>query len=241
MSPEYLKAVAELVNSIAWPFIFLVFLVLYRKRLSNLLERVEEFKLGSASARIRRELDNVGKTVPENAQPTPPNEQQLESAQRIEELSLSTDMGEVRRQLFSLAREYEKIRAALPSGDTRTRRMEVITTKMRSLGLACYPYLPELSDSYHPGDRLAAVAILQVKPHIGYLTWLADRLKEEKPFIGYHAAIALLVAARSVDPQWRDDILSAVMEAKKSVEHLKHSDRYRILEDTQRELSEKET
>ena len=101
MSPEYLKAAAELINSIAWPFVLLVFLVLYRKKLSTLFEHIEEVKWGSASAKIRREINKMVKTVPENAQPTPPNEQQLDVAQRIEELSLSRD-NRVRSSFFTL-------------------------------------------------------------------------------------------------------------------------------------------
>ena len=238
MTPEYIGAIAELVNAIAWPLVIILFVVLFRERISDLLAQLEELKLGSASAKIRREVERVASTVPIGAKPEPPNKQQIEIAQRIEELSQSTDMGEVRRQMLNLAREYENTRAAMNSGHSRTRRMEGITNKMRTLGLACYPYLSEFTRKDNPGERLAAIAILQVKPDHSYLQWLADRAKIEKPFVGYHAAIALLVAARLLDVKWRDDILSAVKRAKSYVEDKKHSDRYQILNEAMFELSE---
>ena len=43
----------------------------------------------------------------------------------------------------------------------------------------------------------AAVSILEAIPNADHLPWLAERISVEKAFIGYHAAIALLNAARS--------------------------------------------
>jgi hypothetical protein len=48
-----------------------------------------------------------------------------------------------------------------PSNE-RTDRMEQIFEKMRALATASYPLLDELAKSPSPGDRLAAVAILEV-------------------------------------------------------------------------------
>lgn len=75
--------------------------------------------------------------------------------------------------MLGLAREYETTRASMPPGDQRTRRMEVIVTKMRTLGLAAYPYVSEFSRSSSPGERLAAIAILQTSPDPQYWEWLA--------------------------------------------------------------------
>jgi len=46
---------------------------------------------------------------------------------------------------------------------------------------------------YSPGDRLAAVCILQVVPEFGFFNWLVERIKnEDQPFILFHSAVAIL-------------------------------------------------
>src|SRR5215207_9214061 len=59
-------------------------------------------------------------------------------------------------------------------------------------------YCPSWSRAPRRGERLAAVTVLQVIPDPEYLPWLVDRIAAEKPFIGYHAAVALLAAAREL-------------------------------------------
>jgi hypothetical protein len=53
------------------------------------------------------------------------------------------------------------------------------------------PYWDEYAQSDRPGDRLAAVVIVQMSPDPKYLDWLADRFRTDRPFIFYHAALAL--------------------------------------------------
>jgi hypothetical protein len=65
-------------------------------------------------------------------------------------------MSIIRDQLVGFANEYERIRATMPSGDERTRRMEVVVAKMRTLSIAGYPLLDDFSKSSSPGQRLAA-------------------------------------------------------------------------------------
>src|SRR5262249_8174872 len=67
----------------------------------------------------------------------------------------------------------------------------------------------ELRESRSAGERLAAVATLEALPDPAYLPWLAGRIGDERPFIEYHAAVALLSAARSLP----DDDLGALDEA----------------------------
>jgi hypothetical protein len=80
----------------------------------------------------------------------------------------------IRRQVHDLAVEYERIRATMRPSDSRTRRMEVVLTKMRTLAFAAYPLLDQLTNSSSAGERLAAVAILEVRPSQAYLNWLAE-------------------------------------------------------------------
>jgi tetratricopeptide (TPR) repeat protein len=108
------------------------------------------------------------------------------------------EISAVRTQLLALANQYEEIRRTMPSGDDRTRRMELVASKMRSLALPAYPLLGDLIGSESTGQRLAAVSILEAIPNTDHLPWLTERIAVEKPFIGYHAAIALLNAARNL-------------------------------------------
>jgi hypothetical protein len=111
----------------------------------------------------------------------------------------ASDVAVARHEVRELAKEYEKLRREMLPGDARTRRLEVVASRMRTIALSLFPLLAELSGSDSPGERLAAVTTLQSIPHPAYLTWLAERLSQERPFIGYHAALALLNAARTLD------------------------------------------
>lgn len=113
------------------------------------------------------------------------------------EAELAIARGRVRVE----ADAYQRLRRTMPPGDARTRRMEVVASRLRSLGQSTATLLPELVASREPGERLAAVCALQAVPDAGYLEWLADRICEEKPFVGYHAALALLHAARLLPPE----------------------------------------
>ena len=127
-------------------------------------------------------------------------------------------------------------------GDTRTRRMEVLVTRMRALGLAGYPMLPELAPSASPGQRLAGVTILQLVPNPDYINWLAERLRRETPFLGYHAAVALLAAVRTLRASHEQELRVAIAQAKKSLEETtrgngwRYSDRYSVLDEAEQEL-----
>ena len=106
----------------------------------------------------------------------------------------------VRTQLRAYTRLYERTRQRMPASNERTQRMEDILLKMRGLATASYPLLDELAASVSPGDRLAAVAILQVFATDRYFDFLARLVETEKPFVGYHAALALRFAASAIDP-----------------------------------------
>jgi hypothetical protein len=80
------------------------------------------------------------------------------------------------------------------------------------------------------GRRLAAVSALQVIPDVRYVGWLAERLAEERPFIGYHAMVALLSAARGLSDRDFDQVALALTRAKHLASHLPaNSDRARTL------------
>ena len=115
--------------------------------------------------------------------------------------------------LRGLAVEYERVRQDMPFGRERTRKMSEIASRMKRLALAAAPYLPQLAKSASPGERLAAVTILQMQFDPAYIEWLSDRLVEEVAFIGYQAASALLARVRIVGGTERLQIKNAVESA----------------------------
>ncbi len=217
MTPEMLTAIAELVGSVAWPLLVLLLIITQRKSLSTLLSNLESLTFpGGIEAKIRRNVEKETKAILEKEPKASEklSERQLEAAERIQSLADSADISVVRKQMDDSAKEYERLRASMPAGPERTRRMEVVATKMRTLGLAAAPLLSEFAKSDSPGRRLAAIAILQVAPHAEYLDWLAERLDAEKPFLGYHASVALEVAARVLDRVDKEKIRAAIKKAK---------------------------
>ncbi|MDQ3819941.1 MAG: ABC transporter ATP-binding protein [Acidobacteriota bacterium] len=168
----------------------------------------------------------------------------IEIRQRLTNLlrySMFKNIQTVKAQILELAREYEQIRSRMKSGDSRTRKMEIIATKMRTLGLAGYPLLNDFVNSVSPGERLAAITMLQIKPNPEYLDWLATQVSTEKPFIGYHAAIAILYAVRSLGKSHRQELELAIKKARgKLGESLSHTDRVSILDNAAKELSSHE-
>ncbi|MGZ5446237.1 MAG: toll/interleukin-1 receptor domain-containing protein [Thermoanaerobaculia bacterium] len=100
--------------------------------------------------------------------------------------------------LRALAREYERVRAAMPSGSDRTRVMERVYSDMLRAAAEFDDEvaLKELMNSNSPGERLAAIAVLERTPNRRCVKWLGGRFSEktETPFVGYHAATALYAA-----------------------------------------------
>jgi hypothetical protein len=83
----------------------------------------------------------------------------------------------------------------MESGGKRTRAMEVVVSKMRTIGQAFFPLRHEFAGSPAPGKRLMVIAALQVLPDYDMIVWLADRVLSEKPFLQYHALVAIQLAA----------------------------------------------
>jgi hypothetical protein len=232
MEPEHVSAMAAVISAFAWPVVVALFLLTQRQVITSVLNRLKRFKaLG-----FEGELEELERAVTEGAQKqlreeTPlvlgvetasPHERSallgmspaaLDAAETVNQLARDADPAVIRQQVRELAREYESVRAAMTAGDQRTRRMEFVFAKMRTLALAAHPLLDELKRSSSPGERLVAVAILQVHPDPPSLDWLAQRVCEEKPFIGYHAAVALLHAARGLDTQYREKVQAAINKA----------------------------
>jgi hypothetical protein len=138
-----------------------------------------------------------------------------------------SDLELARREIEGLATEYERIRGSMRPGDERTRRMEVVASRMRTLALSTTPILSELTESGSAGVRLAAVATLQAIPDARFTSWLGERVVKERPFVGYHAALALLSAARALEISDLPAVQLAVERARTT----------RLRRDTDREMT----
>ena len=120
----------------------------------------------------------------------------------------------IRQRMLRFAKEYESTRAAMHAGPERTRAMNAIAAKMRTLALAADPFVDELAaDKDSPGKRLAAICILQLAPSMEWVNWLADRMKVEQPFVFFHASVALLSAVRKYGVQQGDTLKAAIERA----------------------------
>jgi hypothetical protein len=174
--------------------------------------------------------------------------QELRTAEAIAKISSTSSISleDLRGQIDILAAKYESIRATMPSGDTRTREMEIVASQIRGYALAAFQLLPEYTSSDSSGKRLVAIAFLETKPDPRYFKWLADRFSNEVPFLQYHAAIALRNAAKQVSSKEHKDSLrvscnNAIQLALQSAESNKgnlESDRILVLRDALRVLGD---
>lgn len=128
-------------------------------------------------------------------------------------------------ELLQLAKEYEEIRKKLPSSDNRTRVMENIVSKMKSAMDEPIGELPKLIESKSPGERLLAIAKLQKFPNLEYLNWLAEHVGDsEKPFVGYHASVALYIASRAFGKDNKKQLEKVLNAASANIEKHKFQD-----------------
>jgi hypothetical protein len=231
-SPAGLTAVAAFIASVTWPVLALVVIAKFSPQLVGLLSRMTKVEWLGIKAEIQTELNKAAaEAAPLAGLSKGASTDELQRAVKVAEIAGQGDIALVRQQVDTLAIEYENIRAAMPPGDPRTRRMEVVVSKMRTIGRAAFPIRYELIQSPSPGRRLQAIASLQVLPDFDLLDWLADRIRVEKPFIGYHAVVALNAAVR--DPHARrhlNNLEAALKSAKEGSQGLpRDSDRMQAL------------
>lgn len=202
---ELLTAIAALVSALFWPIVIVTVFVVFRKelrpslnRLPDLLGRVRKVKL----AGIEAELDKVADSVPDadnlGEQITP---QEIQTASRVETQARSLDDDTLWEQVHMLSTEYESLRKAMPSGPARTNAMTRVLVKMRTLGPSVVSFVEDLKRSRSAGERLFAIAIMQIDPDVADIDWLEQRFRSERPFVFFHAANALRVVAQAGDPQ----------------------------------------
>jgi hypothetical protein len=148
--------------------------------------------------------------------------QQIHSASKIEIQAKSLQEDVVETQLSQLSAEYQNLRKIMAPSRERTRAMTQVLVKMRTLGSAATHLLDRLKQSDAAGDRLAAVAIMQIDPGRADIEWLAGRYDCEKPFIFYQASTALSNIARAED---RERAAAALAAARRGLAVIKQSQR----------------
>lgn len=193
---ENLKSISDLLGAIAWPIVFVVLLLTQRRVLAELLTSIVEvvgkstrLKLGEV---IDVEVDRSAKQVEQGAIEREVPSEEVEAATRVDKLVGDSPLPIIRQRMLEFAREYEATRSNLKPGPQRTRAMNAIAAKMRTLAIAARPFLSEFSqDEHSPGKRLAAITILQLIPNLTYIPWLERRMSEEQPFVFFQASLAL--------------------------------------------------
>ncbi len=228
MTPELLSAVAALLGAVAWPLVILIIVLFYREPIAKLLQNIESLKFPGVEVKLELESlvedeakAQIGEEPKDAAKEVTIG--QVEAAERVREFAERHDLTIAQKEMVALAQKYDQIRATMPSGDARTRKLDALVVKMRILALACEPFLDKFASSSSPGERLAAIAILQVKPDPKYYEWLAQRLKGESDFVGYYAAVALSSAvrhavAKNADRSERSALEQAIEKAKENVD-----------------------
>jgi hypothetical protein len=178
---------------------------------------------------------DVAKEILKLVSAAPPEPSVEDGVSKDFDSSLDLVSGQVR----SYAHLYERIRQRMHASNERTQRMEEVFQKMRALANASYPLLDELTNSPSPGERLAAVAILQAFASQRYIDFLVKLVGSEKPFVGYHAAKALHFAVGALDPRVYPQLLAAIIDSQAALDSAQvgfDTDRRKLLRDAEREL-----
>lgn len=178
---------------------------------------------------LRAIRDILSETVPSPTSPT------------LAPVSPTVDVAS-REAALQLAKDYDKIRMMMPAGDERTRTMEGLFSRMKITAPKVQGSLSDFQQSGSPGERLMAIAILDMFPEANHLAWLAERMDPEieKPFVAYHAAVALLDAVTNLPSEDCAKLEAALAEAKTLALRLKGDpDRLNVLARAEEELARK--
>ncbi len=174
---------------------------------------------------------------PEGMAAALPSAEQMQSAERVRQVAPTDNPQAVLSPLRVLAAEYERVRSAMPPGRERTHALSQLVRQMTTLALAAAPHIAEFVNSPSSGERLVAVAILKVRFDPHYTEWLARRLVEYPPFIGFHAAGALLGGVRSLMGEEKTKLQRLVRAAQQELQskNLVDENRDRLIEEILKE------
>lgn len=175
-------------------------------------------QLNGVRARIESAVARVPiEELTDSQQGSMPSPAQRKAATEVERIAADDPRAAIEK-MTELASEYERVRTSMPSGAERTRLMTGVAGRMSVVALGAESDLSKFSASSRPGERLAAVVILKMRFDPNYSRWLAERLVEDAPFIGFHSASALLAGSRLVGGSQLEVLRVAVAAANKALE-----------------------
>jgi len=212
---QTLSGIAAILQAIAWPIVAVLFFSIYRSKIGPFLDilttklaAATKVKAGQLEFEIVQEIKEVVEKTGGSAGGGIENgeipKSQREAAKEIDRKLREAPLAEqnvfkaVEYQIQYQVKEYERIRIEMQAGPQRTRKMNEIAGKIRSLSLAGRPLLRSLTQSESAGERLAAFCFLQVVPEFGYFSWLINRIMvEPQAFLLFQAAVAVLELVRA--------------------------------------------
>lgn len=226
------KLIVALLPAFAWPVLVGLALWWFRFPVRNILEAIAHwipnakgFEFGPVKF-IGAALEQVAEEVkadPKARDKVTPEERQMAKFVAAAASNAPDEWVAARVNMDKLAREYDALRAQMsaaggpqrPSSPQEIVQMNKIVAQMRALGVACKTFWDEYAASDKAGDRLAAVVVAQMAPDPRYLEWLSERFRVDKPFIFYHAALAIQDIA---DQCWTEAHEKIVWAAKHGLE-----------------------
>lgn len=201
-----ITAIAALIAAIVWPVSLIVVFLMFRtqillaaENMPALVKRMRKVKLGVFEAELEKETEGLVDAALANPGKISP--QQIRSATRVQAAAQAVDDQALRAKLKQLTLEFDILRKTLPSGPERSRAMTEVLVKMRTIGPALSQLIGELKASDSPGERLAAIAMMQLAPELLDLDWLFARFRVDPPFLFFQSAFALRNAMRLLGPE----------------------------------------
>ena len=113
-----------------------------------------------------------------------------------------------------LAREYENVRASMPFGFERTRKMSDIVTRARALarGGDCSTVI-ETCAAGGDGDRVIGLGLIQAQPDAAHLPHVLQSIAAPRSaFEQYHALVAAKALAPLLDAAGKETLQKALTE-----------------------------
>jgi hypothetical protein len=157
-------------------------------------------------------LSNPTPNVAPAGSPVIPSKAEISNAEQLAKLAQDNPPETVSVAVNQLASEYKQTREEMEKGDERLQRMSAVASRLRQFGKAALFMLPALTKSQDPGEKLAAVNILQMCFKPEYINFLASIIAGEQGFTAYQAASALYVRLIQTDTIERIKIQNAVKD-----------------------------
>lgn len=246
---DYFKLIPSILDALAWPTAVALAVYWFRapireilNALPSTLNRLRNVKIANIEAELSQQSAAASSSAAEPEKGIPL--EQIEAAVRVKTDAVDVGLRAIRAQAMKLAQEYETTRSLMPSSDKRTVRMNQTMAKMRTIALAAEPLLSEFAtQDQSSGERLMAIAILQMKPQRNWLQWLAERMRKEVPFVFYHASVALFRAAEHLGAECPDELRLAIRKAEDTLRAFKgkpDTNTLKVLERAALELAKRE-